>query len=226
MTAAAEAGLLVPAVHGVVVVDGRPGLIMDRIDGEDLMTSLARRPCGLAGSASELGRLQARLHDVNAPPELPDLRETLAERLDSPHLSPAATHYLRDQLAGLPDGDRLCHGDFHPGNVVVGPDGNVIIDWPNATSGHPSADLARTMLLLRLGALPADTPRITRSVTQVGRKLLARAWLGSYRRARPVDLNLVRRWETICAAARLSEGIDDEVSDLVRLVEQRQRRGT
>lgn len=225
MTTAAEHGIPVPAVHGVVVVDGRPGLIMDRIDGEDLLTTLSRRPWQLAGSASGLGGLQARLHDVVAPPELPDLRATLAERLDSPHLPPEARSFARDQLAGLPDGERLCHGDFHPGNVIVGPGGEVLIDWSNATGGDPSADLARSLLLLRLGALPADTPRLTRTFTQFGRKLLARAWIGSYRRARPVDLNLVRRWETVCAAARLWEGIDDEVPSLVALVEQRRRRG-
>lgn len=225
MTVAAQHGIAVPAVHGVVVVDGRPGLIMDRIEGEDLLTVLARRPWELAGSASGLGRLQARLHDVGAPPELPALRQTLADRLESPHLSSDAISYVRDRLAELPDGDRLCHGDFHPGNVIADPDGMVLIDWANATRGDPSADLARTMLVLRLGALPADAPRLTRIFTQFGRKLLARAWIGGYRRTRAIDPHEVRRWETVCAAARLWEGIDDEVVPLVRLVEQRQRRG-
>jgi aminoglycoside phosphotransferase (APT) family kinase protein len=227
MTAAARGGVSVPTVHGVIAVDGRPGLVMDRVDGEDLLTVLERRPWTFAQAASRLGRLQARLHDVSAPRELPDVRGTLLERIDAaPHLPARTAAYARDLLAGLPDGDRLCHGDFHPGNVIVHPGGDdVLIDWSNAARGDPMSDLARTMLLVRIGALPEDTPSFTRMVTQFGRTLLCRAWIGSYRRARTTDPGVVRRWETVGAAARLSEGIDEEVGSLLRLLEQRQRRG-
>jgi aminoglycoside phosphotransferase (APT) family kinase protein len=101
----------------------------------------------------------------------------------------------------------------------------VLIDWSNAARGDPMGDLARTMLLVRIGAFPADTPRFTRGVTQFGRTLLCRAWIGSYRRVRMVDPSVVRRWESVGAAARLWEGIDEEVEPLLRLLEQRQRRG-
>jgi aminoglycoside phosphotransferase (APT) family kinase protein len=226
MTAAAEGGVPVPTVHEVIMVDGRPGLVMDRIDGEDLLTVLERQPWTFAQAASRLGRLQAQLHDISAPPVLPDLRPTLLDRIDAaPHLPPHFAAYARDLLAGLPDGDRICHGDFHPGNVIAHAEGDVLIDWSNVARGDPMGDLARTMLLVRIGALPADTPRFTRAVTQFGRKLLFRAWLGSYRRMRTVDPSVVRRWETVGAAARLSEGIDEEVEPLLRLLKQRHRRG-
>jgi aminoglycoside phosphotransferase (APT) family kinase protein len=226
MTVAAEGGVPVPTVYDVIMVDGRPGLIMDRIDGEDLLTVLERQPWTFARAASRLGRLQAQLHDISAPPVLPDLRRTLLDRIDAaPHLPPHLAAYARDLLAELPDGDRICHGDFHPGNVIAHADGEVLIDWSNAARGDPMGDLARTMLLVRIGALPADTPRFTRAVTQFGRKLLLRAWLGSYRRVRTFDPSVIRRWETVGAAARLSEGIDEEVGPLLRLLKQRHRRG-
>ena len=161
MTAAAQGGVAVPVVHEVVVMDGRPGLVMDRVDGEDLLTMLERRPWTFAQTAARLGRFQAQLHEVGAPPELPELRRTLRERIDAaPHLPASTAAFARDLLARLPDGDRLCHGDFHPGNVIVAAGGDVLIDWSNAARGDPTADLARTMLLVRLGALPAGTPRV------------------------------------------------------------------
>ncbi|TMA37195.1 MAG: aminoglycoside phosphotransferase family protein, partial [Deltaproteobacteria bacterium] len=43
-------------------------------------------------------------------------------------------------LETLPDGDQLCHGDMHPGNIMLSRRGPMVIDWTNARRGHPAAD--------------------------------------------------------------------------------------
>ena len=46
---------------------------------------------------------------------------------------------------------KVCHGDFHPSNVIVDKDGRLhVIDWSHATQGNGSADAARTFLLFKL----------------------------------------------------------------------------
>src|SRR5262249_32610054 len=72
-------------------------------------------------------------------------------------------------LEALPDGDRLCHGDFHPANVLVGRNGPAVIDWTGATRGDPAADLARTRLLLQAGAVPEHMPFLIRRLHALGR---------------------------------------------------------
>ena len=221
MSAAYHAGVPVPRVHEIVGVDGRPGMVMDRVDGTDLLTDLARRPWRFAAWARELGRLQARLHDVVAPDGLVDLRAMLRERIGSaPHLPARLRASTLAVLAGLPDGDRLCHGDFHPGNVMVARSGLVVIDWPNVAHGDPIGDLARTVLLLRVGERPGLSS-LARTLDRFGRGLFRRAWLRGYGRQRPVDPGGLERWETVNAAARLWEGIDDEVPVLLALLEAR-----
>jgi hypothetical protein len=42
---------------------------------------------------------------------------------------------------------RLVHFDLHPENVIVGPDGPVLIDWTNGHAGDPDADVAMTWLI-------------------------------------------------------------------------------
>jgi aminoglycoside phosphotransferase (APT) family kinase protein len=225
MTAAKETGVPVPTVYDVIVVGGRRGLVMDRVDGTDLATALARRPWRLASSARELGELQARLHDSVAPRTLRDLREMLRDRIDTaPHLPPRLRAYAHDLLAALPDGDRVCHGDLHPGNVIVGRNGPVIIDWTNATRGDPMGDLARTVLMLRVGPLPTGMSPVMRAIDRLGRNAFRRLWVRGYQRARAVDTDLVGRWEAVCAAARLSEGIDEEVPPLLALLEEHAQR--
>ncbi|WP_370511428.1 MULTISPECIES: phosphotransferase family protein [Paenibacillus] len=36
---------------------------------------------------------------------------------------------------------QLCHGDPNPGNILLRDHDTVIIDWNNASTGNPEADL-------------------------------------------------------------------------------------
>ena len=54
----------------------------------------------------------------------------------------------------------VCHGDFHPLNVVCDPQSRsmVVIDWTDATLDDPHADVARTASLFRSRQWP-ESPR-------------------------------------------------------------------
>ena len=41
---------------------------------------------------------------------------------------------------------RVCHGDFHPDNILVSSKEPIAIDWTNAYVGNPLGDVARTCL--------------------------------------------------------------------------------
>ena len=92
-----------------------------------------------------------------------------------------------EALNGLPDGDRLCHGDFHPGNCIIGDDGMRVIDWPNAYAGDPDADVARTLLTLRVGDPPEGTMGIMRALIWVGRRIMIAYYQRGYRSVRPFE---------------------------------------
>ena len=57
---------------------------------------------------------------------------------------------LHDQLHAIPglERDSLLHLDLHPANVIVSPDGPVVIDWTNARDGAPGFDVAMTWVIL------------------------------------------------------------------------------
>jgi aminoglycoside phosphotransferase (APT) family kinase protein len=50
-------------------------------------------------------------------------------------------------LASIGDGDRLLHLDLHPENVLLSPDGPVVVDWTNARRGEPAFDVALTWVI-------------------------------------------------------------------------------
>jgi thiamine kinase len=212
-------GQSAPVVHGVVDVDGRPGLVMDRVDGTNLLGALEANPLRVLTAARVLGDVHARLHEVRAPSELPELHQALGDRIRA---APPLPAHLRgvalSVLEQLPTGDRLCHSDFHLGNMLGTWKEPVVIDWAHAVRGDPMSDVARTDLLHRHGALPPGTPRFFRAVAAVGRQVLANRYLATYKRHRTLEPTL-NRWRLVHIAARLNEPIPEEQQLMLDLLE-------
>lgn len=218
LRAAHAAGVPVPAVHEIVVVDGRPGLIIDRLEGPDLLVELGRRPWLFWSVASTLGRIHAAVHDVDAPQELPALRDQLEAQLHSPLVPDDVRGDALERLSELPDGSRLCHSDFHPQNLLRSGHGYAVIDWSHAARGDPAADVARTRMLLGTGAPPPGTPAHMRALARVGRRIVVSGYMRAYRRETPLPASRVARWTPVVIAARLATGIPEERSTLLDLV--------
>lgn len=216
---------IAPRLLDVVNRDGRTGLVLERFDGPDMLTLLRRRPWRILGLADTLASTHRAVHRVTAPAELPDLRATLTPRIHDAVLPPHLRDFALRLLDGLPDGDHLCHGDYHPGNVLLAADRTAVIDWAAAARGVPAADHARTLLLLRWAdPLPA-TPTISRWLIAAGRSLLTRRYARTYQLGAPPSPQ-VESWLLVHAAARLSEGIPDEQATLTGLLERADRTPT
>ena len=221
LAAAAAAGAPVPAPGELVTVDGRPGLVMERVDGPDALTLLGRRPWTFLATAVQLGELHAALHACPAPRELPELRADLRARIgSSPRVPARVARAALERLDELPAGDCLCHGDLHPGNVIVTAAGPRIIDWTNAVRGDPMADVAWTGLLFRLARPQPSAPFAVRRLDWVGRHAMYRRYLAAYARRRPLDRARVAHWQLVLAAARLTKDIRDERERITAVIEE------
>lgn len=220
MEAVRAAGGPAPAAGNVVEVDGRPGLVMERVQGIDMLTQAGSRPWTLTSIGRELARTHVALHRSAAPAELRQLNAALASYIES---APGVPDELRrralDTLAGLPQGDRVCHGDYHPGNVIISDGRAVVIDWSNATAGDPLADVARTLMMIRLGEPPPGTPFLVRALLGIGRKVVLWRYRAGYAAAAPIDEERLRRWTLVGAVARFADDIENERPKLLALVD-------
>jgi Ser/Thr protein kinase RdoA (MazF antagonist) len=215
-----------PRLIEIVDRDGRSGLVLERLDGPDMLTLLQRQPWRVRGLARALASAHLAVHAVRVPADLPDLRSVLSARIEHAALPPHLRDFSLEVLDGLPDGDRLCHGDFHPGNALIAGDRVSIIDWPAAARGVPEADHARTLLLLRWADPMPGTPALSRALIAVGRAALTRGYTRAYTAGSPGPLRHVDSWLAVHAAARVSEGIDVERPMLLGLLDHARRQAT
>ncbi len=211
-------GAPAPMVYDVVTVEERPGVVFERIEGRAMLDVLAEDPAQAETLAAEIGALHADLH-VRSATELPPLREHLIRRINLGPLPARNKHPVLALLGELPDGRMLCHGDLHPGNVLVTAAGLRAIDWFDATAGNPTGDLARTAMLMQYAKLPGSTERSRQAFEAVRTRFIER-YLSEYKKLRPQFAAALADWFVPVAAARIAEPISaQERNSLLKVID-------
>jgi uncharacterized protein (TIGR02172 family) len=214
-----EAGLPAPAVGELVELEDRLGIVYERIDGPTMLHVVLEKPWMLARMARQLAETQVTIHSHTCA-DLPSQRERFKREIEqAPRLSAQTKKQVLQALERLPDGNMICHGDFHPDNVLMAARGPVVIDWMNTGRGNPLADVARTALTLGLGSLPPGTSLFRGWFIQSFRRIFRAFYLRRYFQLWPFAQAQMRAWLLPVAAARLFEGIPGEADQLVRLIE-------
>jgi aminoglycoside phosphotransferase (APT) family kinase protein len=197
------AGVPSPAVYDLIEVQGRRGIVLERIDGPSLLGHTQVRPWSIFGAVRLLAELHARIHRCPAPAGLPSLRERITEGIEASDAPETDKQAARDRLAALPDGTALCHNDFHPGNVLMTPKGPLVIDWDSAGRGDPFGDVACTSRLMRTARLPPWSPGHAHLLLACLRPLMHRSYLKRYFRLNAGTWEQVEAWQVPLAVASL-----------------------
>jgi Ser/Thr protein kinase RdoA (MazF antagonist) len=193
----AEAGLPVARSHGAVTVEGRSGVVLDRIDGVPLNeVLLAADPDEIEALAERVVELQWQLNSTSVA-GLPPLVPRLRLELESTIVDSGLRAGLLARLDALDDGTLgVLHYDFHPNNVLVTSDDQwIVIDWLTVAAGPAPADLARTLVLWGR----RTTEPVSSFMATVRRS-------GAQRRG--LDEGDLDDWVRLAAAGRLGEGFE------------------
>jgi tRNA A-37 threonylcarbamoyl transferase component Bud32 len=218
-SALAGSGIAAPKVYPLVYIDQVPCIIMDRINGTSMMAEIAHRPFSLSGIARELARLHQRILNVTASGPVVNEKEKARFCIGESHsFAENEKSLLLGLLDALPEGEALCHGDFHPGNLLRSGDRYYTIDWSAASCGDFVSDIAHTYILLKVvPRIPGISPAIHFLQTMIGSKI-ARVYLRTIRELKPFDLSSFSRWIVIKAAERTYYGLPSEQNRLTGFV--------
>lgn len=198
-------GVPMPQVFDLVEYEGRVGIIYERIKGPTMMNLISTNPWAISKQARQLAELHKAIQK-NVDFELPGQKERLKESIASTEL---LTEEIKNKIftviEKLPSDNILCHGDFHPDNVLISEENAIVIDWMTATSGNPLADIARTSVMFKFASLPEEKPYFERKIINFFRGKFYSEYIKHYLKISGASIKQVEEWELPIAAARLIE---------------------
>ena len=183
-----------------------------------MLQDLNIHPWTFLKHARQLAQLHTKINQLQIP-GLYSYKDGLKYAIQhTPHLTERLREKALKLLSTLNDGENLCHGDFHPGNVLLTGKGPMIIDWMTARSGSRWADVARTNLLLAIGAKSAG--KQVKPAVRLLINLYCQMYLNHYRKFNPNPQNELAQWMPVIAAVRLNEEITPEKEVLIKMVKE------
>jgi aminoglycoside phosphotransferase (APT) family kinase protein len=202
-------------------------LIMERRPGRPL---LEHRGLGMAGV---LVRAQRRLHALDPEPVRQAIEAAVPGGAEAHRVEGLLAHMeariVRSALLGLvpalgwlranrPTREGppvVCHGDFHPQNLLVNEQREVtgVLDWPNVLFAERACDVASTRVILRYTPVGvAGVPRHLRWLVRAARAVLVRRFMAGHRRAQPLDRDALRYYEALACMRGLARVAENRIA--------------
>lgn len=211
----------VPKVYEMVEINDRHGIVYEEVKGTDLLKTMLVSVWKINIYSKKLAYYHI---DIQKPVNdtLYTVKDKLEEDINSVNvLSEEYKDIIRNYLKQLPDGNVLCHFDFHPGNIMIADKKAVFLDWMTACKGDACADVARTCIMLKYGGVE-HAPWIMKKLISVFQHRIYKVYIKEYLKITNRSIEDINRWELPVAAARLREWIpDNEKQILIQLVKER-----
>lgn len=178
-------------------IENRTGIVLDFIEGVSLTKLPEQNPIKLFAVPKILAELHSNLHKK----ETSSLREIKSYAISTLDLKPLKflnseeRKKAKELIDALPDGSSILHMDFHPENIVVAKNENIIIDWRTAAKGNRAADVAYTVFLFKDAELWPGTPKLKLLFYTVVRSIILRGYLKNYISLSGITLEEINTWK-------------------------------
>ena len=204
-TAVQSLGLPIPKILDKITIDGRPGLVYQKINGITVIDAVKAHPRNIIKYARDMAALH---NDIGSctPEGLPSLKQRLLSGIARQKiLSVHDADRAAGKLESLNNGGALCHCDFHPGNIMTDGGNYRVIDWVNAVSGSFGADVMRTLMILDYAADPNG--EVSALLARTAGALIRKTYFKNLLKLSKLTPNEVFSWEVPTIAARFSEDV-------------------
>ena len=215
----ADLGYPVPAVYFTCTdktVLGGAFFIMDYSEGETL--EIMNAP--LEQAVDIFGTLHARMHNIDPEPIFKKITEAGVDirllklggwlegfrtyvNFNFNWLN-ETVEWLFENRPNDPEILSVCHGDFHPGNLLF-KDGKIqaVLDWCLFLIGDPAMDVANTIFLITIPSKLLSPDLDTEQIREM--------YLSAYRKTRPLDETNIAYYITVRSVRSLIDGAQGHV---------------
>ncbi len=196
----------------IVYEKDRIGAVYRKINGKSLLKLTLSKPW-MGGHYSKcLAEYHHEMHLSNdsVNENLPTVKEKLKRDIANVNrLTENEKSVVIRYLDTLPDGNTLCHFDFHSDNILVYKHQYWIIDWMTACKGDKLSDVARTSVILKYCQIPRVPVAVNYILGKIQKRIYAK-YINRYLELSGADIAEVLKWELPVAAARLCERLPEK----------------
>ncbi len=185
-----------PRAYEIIFHGQQAGIVYDKIDGEALLDWVMKTE-NIYDSAVYMANLHKKIIR-NKVRNVPNYKDFLKDNIEKVQDSKEKKEAL-SILDNLPEGDNLCHGDFHPGNIFIYNGKTWVIDFMNICHGPLLYDIARTIFLIQYTPIPEGIKHKERLLQF--KKRLADLYLAEM----SVDRKMLEDYLSVLFIARMGE---------------------
>ncbi len=198
-----QCGAPAPRFIEITTLNDREIALYERIEGTSLWDELRASPLRATEIGRQLAQIHAGLLAMSGPMALPLQCTRVRSKIRN-----AMAHKLIVASVDLPELSTkpmmLCHGDLHPKNILMSPNGPIVVDWFDASRGIAAADIARTLVLLH-GSEVETLPDHLHGVTRETLRVVRAAYLAYITTLCDVSPSALDRWTPLQIAAQAGE---------------------
>jgi len=211
-----EAGISSPKVYEIVEDNGRKGIIYQHIQGESMLQQLIKKPWKLCIYGKRMAKLHYQIHTCKIN-DLPKAEDIFVKSIKINKKIASKEVQLLKYFNTLSTGNNVCHGDFHPDNIMISQNEWIVLDWTNGYSGNPLSDVARTYVLIRTPFMP-DVSKIMLKLSKLFKYIICTNYIKEYQKLAHVKFKDIYPWFVPIATKRLLENIPGEEKWLLKII--------
>lgn len=191
-----------PKAYETISCEDRVGIIYDKVKGESLLDWVMK-----TGDVQECAVYMAKLHKTIISNRVDDV-QSYKEFLKYMSVNLNNREEILKMIDRLPDGNTLCHGDLHPGNIIISNEHITAIDFMNVCHGYFLYDIARTIFLVEYTPVPVEVGAGDRELFLGLKKTLANLYLKQMN----VTREMIQDFLSVIIAVRPGECPNEQLS--------------
>lgn len=193
-----DMNFLKPKAYEIISCEERIGIVYDKVEGESLLDWVMK-----TGDVQKCAVYMAKLHKTilkNSISNVQNYKEFLKFHiLNAQSVNLNKREEVLKMIEKLPDENTLCHGDFHPGNILISNEKIIVIDFMNVCHGNFLYDVARTVFLIEY------TPVSMEADHREGILCFKKALAGLYLEQMNVTREMIQDYLSVIMAVRKGE---------------------